>query len=88
MTTKNTIDLEIAQRASALAWAVGVDYSILDASMDLEAAQKDTPLNLELLRNFKDGDFGHDVFGIRRHLNRRTGKLEDCFVPRCAAKFD
>lgn len=29
-------------------------------------------------------DFVHDLYGIRRHINRRTGKLEDCFVPRCA----
>jgi hypothetical protein len=30
-------------------------------------------------------DFAHDVLGIWRHLDRSTGKLGDCFVPRYAA---
>ena len=30
-------------------------------------------------------DFVHDVSGIQRHINRATGVLEDCFLPRCAA---
>ena len=30
------------------------------------------------------GTFVHDVMGIHHHLNRTTGQLEDCFVPRCA----
>lgn len=30
-------------------------------------------------------DFVHDVAGIQRHINRETGRIEDCFVPRCVA---
>ena len=30
-------------------------------------------------------DFSHDIYGIRRHLNRKTGQLEDCFLPRFSA---
>jgi len=37
------------------------------------------------LFNFTVGNFGHDVFGISRHLDRATGKLER-FHPRCAKK--
>ena len=41
-----------------------------------------------LLKQMIDGplfDFSHDYYGIRKHINRKTGKLEDCFVPRFAA---
>lgn len=41
-------------------------------------------LDLQKLLDAPDGDFGHDVFGIRRHINRQTGELGDCFLPRCA----
>lgn len=27
-------------------------------------------------------DFAHDVWGIRRFIDRETGKLTDCFLPR------
>ena len=30
------------------------------------------------------GDFLHDVCGINKHLDRETGKLQDCFLPRYA----
>lgn len=30
------------------------------------------------------GTFAHDVTGIMRHMNRETGLLEGCFVPRTA----
>jgi hypothetical protein len=29
-------------------------------------------------------DFIHDVIGIQRHINRETGQLGDCFLPRYA----
>jgi len=50
--------------------------------MDLAAVHHRTPLNLEALAVASDFELAHDVGGIRRHLNRRTGELEDCFVPR------
>jgi hypothetical protein len=27
-------------------------------------------------------DFAHDLFGIDRHIDRSTGRLSGCFVPR------
>lgn len=42
------------------------------------------PLRLEALANASDEDFGHDVFGIRRHLDRAGRKMNDCFLPRYA----
>jgi hypothetical protein len=32
-----------------------------------------------------DANFTHDVFGIRKYLNRETGELTMCFVPRYTA---
>lgn len=42
------------------------------------------PLRLLGLLEADAFNFTHDVCGIRRHLNRNTGKLENCFVPRYA----
>jgi hypothetical protein len=52
--------------------------------MDLSAAQNSAPMRLQDLLHFADPDFAHDVWGIARHINRETGQLEDCFLPRCA----
>jgi hypothetical protein len=73
---------KIAQRAVTLAAAHGVDYAQIDAMIDIEAAHTEHPLRLAELLAADVGNFSHDVFGIRRHLNRETRKLEDCFLPR------
>lgn len=58
-------------------------YKKSDALMDLTACHANgNPLRLRELLKANDGDFAHDIFGIRRHLNRTTGELEDCFSPR------
>ena len=74
----------IATRAVALAAEFGVKYQKLDCILDLSAAHKEVCLRLVDLLNADNGNFGHDVFGIRQHMNRVTGKLEDCFMPRFA----
>lgn len=54
--------------------------------MDLCAAViADPSINLDTLLKFDDENLFHDVFGIHRHINRATGELMDCFVPRCAS---
>jgi len=77
---------KIAKRAVALAEKDGFEYRINDALMDLGACHcNGCPLDLEKLPAFEDGDFGHDVFGIRRFLDRKTGKIPpDRFDPRCS----
>lgn len=52
--------------------------------MDITAAHKVCPLKLEQLLAADDANFSHDVFGIRRHLNRETLQIEDYFLPRFA----
>lgn len=42
------------------------------------------PLRLAALLEAHQADFVHDVFGMERHLNKATGRLEDHFLPRYA----
>ena len=57
------------------------------AMMDLMAANGvngNAKLNYAKLLAFPAGDFGHDFNGIIANINRKTGALENCFLPRCA----
>jgi hypothetical protein len=87
MTRKDEIRTisKIAQRAVVLAEQHGVEYKQIDAMIDLEAAHGEHALRLSDLLAADDGNFCHDVFGIRRHLNRETKKMGDCFLPRFTA---
>lgn len=76
----------IAQRAVAIAASAGWKYEFMDADMDITACHANgNPLKLDELLAADEFNFTHDVFGIRRHLNRKTGKLEDYFSPRYSA---
>lgn len=76
---------KIADRAIARAAEIGVKYDKTDALMDIEACHcNGCCLDLEKLLKAKADTFGHDVFGIRRFIDRSTGELTDCFLPRCA----
>lgn len=78
--------LKLAQRASKMAGPLSVKYPIMEADMDLTACHLNgCELNLDGLIAADDFNFSHDLFGIRRHINRSTGKLEGCFLPRFAA---
>lgn len=59
----------------------------LSLYMDIAATRAQAPLDLKRLYEFSDFDFAHDVFGIMRHMNRRTGKLADFFLPRAARPY-
>lgn len=55
----------------------------MSLEMDLIAAHNNgCPLRFEDLLEAKPFDFAHDIVGIQRNMNRRTGKLENCFLPR------
>lgn len=83
--TEFVIIERIARRAVTMAQGYGVRYGMSDAMMDLIACHLNgCPLRLETLEQSDNGTFGHDVFGIRRHIDRRTGALRDCFLPRTA----
>lgn len=75
---------KIAKRASKIAAESSIpDYPVQDAEMDITAVHlNDIRLRLKDLAEADDANFGHDVFGIRKFINRRNGKLEGHFVPR------
>lgn len=76
----------IVARANDLSIRVcgrGVDRFTLD--MDITTVHcNGCPLDLEKLLAADDFNFAHDVFQIPAHINRHTGALEHCFLPRCA----
>lgn len=91
-TTRHEAELigVISRAASKLAQKHGVDYDGMTANMDITACHANgMRLDLNLLKIWAETNsfnFAHDVFGIRRHINRETGEIENCFVPRCAEK--
>ncbi len=53
--------------------------------MDITAVHlNDTKLDLDRLLQADEFNFMHDIYGIYSHLNRKTGKLKNCFLSRCA----
>lgn len=64
-----------------------IDESADDArqalTMDITACHANgCPVNLAKLLDADDVTFGHDITGIQRHIDRRTGKLRRAFGPR------
>ena len=76
----------IMLRAADMVKEVGGKYPSLDILMDVDACHSNgCPLQLQALLAADDFNFAHDVFGIRANINRHTGQLMNCFVPRYAA---
>lgn len=64
-------------------------YKRINLVMDLTAADGvngNDPLDWERLLAADDFNFLHDIGGISRHINRDTGELMNCFLPRFRAK--
>lgn len=81
----NTIRM-ICDRAQELADELALPFDMMMTMMDLSALQAGIcKLRLDELLHAERMDFIHDVWGIRRHLNRDTGALENHFLPRYAA---
>jgi len=77
------VEAAIAKRASSMATQAGFTYPILDATMDIDACHNnDCQLKLYELLEADDFNFAYDVFGIRANIDRTTGKLQNCFLPR------
>ncbi len=73
-----------AEKMRIVAASVDPRNKRLNLMMDIDNAHKDVGINLVGLLEADDLNFAHDVIGIQAHMNRSTGKLEDCFVPRYA----
>ena len=76
----------LIEKISNRAKEQGHPDSLITISLDIMAAHIYTPLKLDELLNARTPDFLHDVFGIREHISRQTGKLEGPFYPRFALK--
>ena len=76
---------QIARRCVRRAWAKLERYEFRTVFMDVTACHANgCPLELKKLLDSPVGDFDHDLEGIRRHIDRSTGRLQDCFAPRCS----
>jgi hypothetical protein len=75
---------KIVDRAEAFAKRSKSSLSVdrISLMMDLDSVHERTPLRLQELLDADESNFVHDVWGIRRHLNRQTHQLENCFTPR------
>lgn len=70
---------EIVKRGVVLA----PNLSKLQAHMDITACHANgCPMDLECWLAADEFNFAHDFFGINRHINRETGGLDNCFLPR------
>jgi hypothetical protein len=80
----------IVARAEHLYYSVTGDRTDrMTLVMDLIACHMNgCPLKLASLLAADDANFAHDVFGIQRHIDRTTGALRDCFMPRFAKLND
>lgn len=59
----------------------------MDLQMDLIACHMaGCKLDLDRLLAADDANFAHDVFGIRRHIDRDTGRLMNFFWPRFSSQ--
>lgn len=83
----NKSDSELISSIVTRAQQIEKSLDCLSLRMDLMACHANgCPMNFQKLLDADDFNFTHDVSGIMRHLNRKTGKLEDCFLPRFATR--
>ena len=76
---------KIATRAVEIYRKGGLDVKPVDVMMDIQCVhQNSCPLRLVQLSEADDFNLMHDIVGIHNHLDRKTKKLEGCFLPRYA----
>ena len=74
---------KIAYRAVDMFHAVDLQVTPAQMMMDVTAVHANgNRLKLEDLLESDQANFAHDIGGIYRNLDRETGKLQNCFVPR------
>lgn len=83
LTTKK--DTKLIRQICERGWEKASYKDITDMEMNITATHLNgCRLDLLKLLSADDFNFYHDIFGINQHLDRNTGALRDCFVPRCA----
>ena len=76
--------IKVVERAEQRAVEQGAALDRMTTIMDIEHADDQFNLDLAALLVADNFNFTHDVFGIINHIDRRTGLVGDCFVPRYA----
>lgn len=76
----------IAKRALPLLRRAGHELSAQHVEMDVIATHRIIGLRLLDLAATDDANFGHDLLGIVRYLDRETLEMKDFFIPRFAAR--
>jgi hypothetical protein len=74
----------VLDRAEALAKRANLPFDRVGLALDLGMCQSHVPLRWAALLEADDFNFTHDVFGIHKHMNRDTCRLDNCFLPRFA----
>ncbi len=88
--TARDLILQIAERAVRLAASHGNHRArAVDVSMALTFVHMETPLRLQELYEANEVQFAHDVFGIWKHIDKNTGKLDTvAFRPKFLAHVE
>ena len=84
--TRDEIEIvdKIADRVASMPGGETLDRVSL--MMDIEACHSNgCKLKLQELLEADYSNFMHDINGIQRHMDRKTGELLDCFSPRYSA---
>ncbi len=75
----------IVRRAEKEAAEHDTSLDPVSLAMDLTAIHANgCPLKLMSFAAAEPYDFVHDIVGITSHIDRKTGKLTGCFLPRFA----
>jgi hypothetical protein len=86
--SKEELFPKIAERFEQLCAGFCVDYDDRETTLsDLERADQSIP-DIDwnyMLRKAGDGDFLHDILGIKEHIDRKTQTMQPGFQPRCCA---
>lgn len=73
---------EIAKRAEEKGLLMFDRMSLI---MDIQVAHEQFEMKLDELLKADEIDFVHDIVGIQQNIDRKTKKVENCFLPRYAS---
>ena len=79
-------ELETINKIVKRALGIEVTRNLIDdpISLFMDIDSISSGLDLSKFLSFDNFNFCHDVFGIIENMNKETGKLENCFLPRCS----
>jgi hypothetical protein len=75
-------DMELLLKIAKRYQHINPKVNMMDLQMDITACHLATPLKLKELLEADDFNFVHDVVGISNNIDRITGTMLNCFLPR------